>query len=582
MHDLAITGGTVIDGTGAPQFAANVYVSGGRISALSAERLDAREVIDASGLIVAPGFLDVHTHYDAQALWDPTLSPSSFHGVTTVFGGFCGFSIAPLTPETAPYLMPMLARVEGMPLESLEAGVPWDWESFGQYLGKLEGKLAINVGFLCGHSALRRKVMGTRAVGDLASQAEIDAMKDLLREAIGQGALGFSTSLSETHFDGNSDPVPSRHASMDEIMQLYGVLPEFEGTIAEIAPPSLNFTPETYEILTKVSLAARRPVNWNLMSLSQLTPDEYARVEMQLGASDHAAVRGARVVGLTLPQTPRTRVNMVTGTLLNTMPNWGALFKLPHEERKAALLDPEWQARLKEGAASMTGIMASVGNFGAMKVASVHCDENKPYEGRLVGEIAAEQGRDAFDTFVAIALADDLRTVFMPGYKPDRDEAFPERAKLWLDERTVVGGSDAGAHLDMIDTFAITTELIGSGARQHGAVSLEEAVHQVTLKPAMFMGLRERGRIAQGWHADLVLFDPHVIGAGETYMREDLPGGGARLYADAQGIVHVIVGGTEIIRAGEWTGATPGTILKPGEATRTVPIPADMADAANV
>lgn len=581
MHDLAIEGGTVIDGTGAERFAANVYVTGGRIAAVTPEKLEARETIDASGLIVSPGFLDVHTHYDAQAFWDPTLSPSSFHGVTTVFAGFCGFSIAPLTPETAPYLMPMLARVEGMPLESLEAGVPWDWESFGDYLGKLQGKLAINAGFLCGHSALRRKVMGARAVGEQATQAEVDEMKALLREAISQGALGFSTSLSETHFDGNADPVPSRHASMDEVLQLYAVLPEFEGTIAEIAPPSLNFTTETHEILTDVSLAARRPVNWNLMSLSQLTPDEYERAEMQLGASDHAAERGARVVGLTLPQTPRTRVNFVTGTLLNTMPGWGPLFKLSHEDRKAALRDAEWRERLKAGAAQMSGVMASMGNFGAMKVASVHSKANRKYEGRLVGEIAAVQGRDAFDMFLEIALIDDLRTVFMPGYRLDKPEAFPERAKLWLDHRTVIGGSDAGAHLDMIDTFAITTELIGSGARQHGAISLEEAVHQLTLKPAEFMGLKERGRIAQGWHADLVLFDPETIGAGETYMRDDLPGGGARLYADANGIAHVIVGGTEIIRHGEWTGATPGAILKPGEATRTVPIPADIRDAAN-
>ncbi len=581
MHDLGIMGGIVVDGTGFGRFAANVYVRDGRIAKVTAEREPARDEIDASGLIVAPGFLDVHTHYDAQAFWDPTLSPSSFHGVTTVFGGFCGFSIAPLTPETAPYLMPMLARVEGMPIESLEAGVPWDWESFGDYLGKLEGRLAINAGFLCGHSALRRKVMGARAVGDEATQAEIDAMKVLLRQAIGEGALGFSTSLSETHFDGNGDPVPSRHASFDEILQLYSVVPEFEGTIAEIGPPSLNFTPDTHEVLTAVSLAARRPVNWNLMSLSQLTEDEYERVAMQLGASDHAAERGARVVGLTLPQTPRTRVNLVTGTLFNTIPNWGDMFRLPIEERKAALLDPAWQARLKEDAARMSGVMASMGDFAGMKVGSVVAESNKAFEGRLVGDIAAEQGRDPFDMFVAIALADDLRTVFMPGFKPDRDEAFPERAKLWLDDRTLIGGSDAGAHLDMIDTFAITTELLGTGAREHKAISLEDAVHQVTLKPAAFMGLKERGRIAEGWHADIVVFDAATIGAGETYMREDLPGGGARLYCDAKGIAHVIVGGTEIIRHGEWTGATPGTILKPGEATRTVPIPADMQSAAD-
>lgn len=579
MYDLAILGGTIVDGSGSPGWPGNLYVRDGRIALISDTMEEAREVIDAAGLIVAPGFLDVHTHYDAQAFWDPTLSPSSFHGVTTVFGGFCGFSIAPLSPDTAPYLLPMLAMVEGMPRESLEAGVPWDWSGFGDYLGRLEGRLAVNAGFLCGHSALRRLVMGARAVGDKASQAEIEAMKELLRAAIRQGALGFSSSLSETHFDGNSDPVPSRHASRDEIMQLYAVVPEFEGTIAEIAPPSLNFTEETWDLLTQASLAARRPVNWNLMSLAQLTPDEYERVELQLGASDHAARAGARVVGLTLPQTPRTRVNLVTGTLLNTIPGWGALFKLPLDERKAALTDPAWQEELKAGAAQMTGVMAGVGNFGAMKVGAVQSAANKPYEGRLVGEIAAEQGKDAFAMFVEIALADDLATVFMPGYRPDKPEAFPERAKLWRDERTVIGGSDAGAHLDMIDTFAITTELLGSGVREHEAIGLEEAVHQITLKPATFMGLKDRGMLAVGWHADVVVFDAATIGAGPTYMREDLPGGGARLFADAKGISHVIVNGREIIRHNAYTGVAAGAILRPGISTRTVPIPADMEGA---
>jgi N-acyl-D-aspartate/D-glutamate deacylase len=577
MLDLKIVGGLIVDGSGAAPRHGDLGIRDGRIVAIGVVNEAAAQTIDAAGRVVAPGFIDVHTHYDAQAFWDPTLSPSPFHGVTTVLGGFCGFSIAPLSPESAPYLMPMLARVEGMPLESLAAGVPWDWSSFAEYLGKLDGKLAVNAGFLCGHSAVRRLVMGARAVGERASEAEIAAMQALVRESIRGGALGFSSSWAITHNDADGYPVPSRHASREELLALYAVAAEFAGTIAEMAAPSLDFTEETWELLTDISLAARRTVNWNLLSVKDSGPEETARANRLLAASDHAAAQGARVIALTLPQTPRVRINLLNGVLFDAISGWAELFRLPVAERIAQLRDPAVVARLREGAEQTRGAMANLAKIANLRIVEVFSPENEACLDRIVGEIAREQGRDPFDVFFSIALADGLRTSFTPVYPPDTREAFAARARLWADPRTVVGGSDAGAHLDMIDTFAITTELLGRGVREHGVISLEQAVHQLTLKPAAFLGLRERGALREGWHADVVVFDPATVGAGETYTRTDLPAGGARVYAEAMGIGHVIVNGTEIIRDGEYTGAIPGTILRPGRDTATVPIPADAA-----
>ena len=236
MLDVLIAGGRVVDGTGAPARSADVGLRDGRIAAIGTIDEPAARTVDASGRIVSPGFVDVHTHYDAQVFWDGTLSPSCYHGVTSVVGGNCGFSIAPLSPDAGGYLMRMLARVEGMPLESLQEGVPWDWSSFGEYLDRLEGKLAVNAGFMVGHSALRRVVMGERAVGHEATQQELDAMLALLRASLAEGGLGFSSTISPTHNDGEGQPVPSRHASRDEMIALARAVRDFPGTTIEFLP----------------------------------------------------------------------------------------------------------------------------------------------------------------------------------------------------------------------------------------------------------------------------------------------------------------------------------------------------------
>jgi len=399
--DIAIRGGTVIDGTGAPGRSADVGLRGGRIAAIGELREDAEHVVDAAGRIVAPGFVDVHTHYDAQIFWDPTLSPSLYHGVTSIAGGNCGFSIAPLSDAAGEYLMRMLARVEGMPLESLETGVPWDWRSFGEYLDKLEGRIAINAGFLVGHSALRSVVMGERAVGNEATPEELRAMVELLRRSLAEGGLGFSSSRAITHNDGNGEPVPSRHAHRDELVALARAVRDFPGTTLELLPGVGRFGDEAVELLIDLSLAARRPINWNLLAPSSAEPD---LPEAQLGASDRAQVRGARIVGLTVPQAIKARVNFTSGFALDTMPDWPELFGLPLPERKRALQDPSCREKLRKGSERVGEGLRPVADFDNMTIEETFEPANKSLEGRTLGEVARERGTTAFDQLLDLAV----------------------------------------------------------------------------------------------------------------------------------------------------------------------------------
>ena len=298
MLDRLIRSGRVVDGTGAPGRTADIGIRDGRIVALGHVDEPARETLDADGAIVAPGFIDIHTHYDAQLLWDPAATPSCFHGVTTVVGGNCGFTIAPLDSDRGAYLRRMLARVEGMPLEALEAGGEWGWSSFGEYLDTLErGGLGINAGFLVGHSAIRRAVMGEAAVGQHADAKQIDALSALLAECLRAGGLGLSSGRTPVHRDWEGAPVPSFHASDEELFALCRTVREHPGTSLEFAPSLADFD-TTGDLMIAMSLAADRPINWNVLIVNAARPEEYQR---QLALSDRAAARGARVVPLSVP-----------------------------------------------------------------------------------------------------------------------------------------------------------------------------------------------------------------------------------------------------------------------------------------
>jgi N-acyl-D-aspartate/D-glutamate deacylase len=563
--DMMIAGGSVVDGTGAARRRVDVGVKDGRVVAIGNVPEPATRTIDATGLIVAPGFVDIHTHYDAQAFWDPALTPSPLHGVTTIVGGNCGFTIAPLAVSEADYLMRMLARVEGMPLESLAEGVPWDWQSFGEYLDRLDGTLAVNAGFLVGHSALRRVVMGEAAVGEEATPDQIEKMSTLLSESLAAGGLGFSSSHAPTHNDGDGNPVPSRFATPDELVTLAGVAGDHPGTTLEFIPTVGPFAREHVDLMGDMSAAANRPLNWNVLVVAAGN-DGYVD---QLAASDRAAERGGRVLALTVPCVMQLHLNFRSGFLFDALPGWGPTMALPVDEKRAALADPRERARLREAAESDTGLFSRLLRWDRLRVGQTFSPENDGLTGETIGEIAAERGQDPFDALCDIAIADDLRTDLLPPTGGDDVESWKRRADVWRDQRVVVGASDAGAHLDMLATFNYTTSLLAA-SREHDLVGLEEAVHLLTDVPARLYGVRERGRIVEGWHADLVVVDEDRVAPAPVETRYDLPAGAGRLFAEAEGIEHVLVNGTEIVRAGALTGDRPGTLLRSGHGTETV------------
>lgn len=558
MIDLLLKDATVVDGSGAPSFVADVGVRGGRIVLTDATDETAARTIDCTGKVVCPGFIDIHTHYDAQLLWDPTASPSPLHGVTTVLGGNCGFSIAPLGPEHVDYMKRMMAVVEGMPLGALQG--EWDWRTFGEYLDRVDRGLSVNAGFLVGHSAVRRVVMGDAATEGPATPSQLEGMVQLVRDALDSGALGFSSSLGEGHLDGDGKPVPSSRATHDELITLAATLRDHAGTTLEFIPAIGPIPADRVELMADMALAAGRPLNWNL--LGSLSPVEI--YEEQLQASDVAAAKGARVVALTLPDLMRLRA----GTVLPNLPGWKDVLALDTAGRRAAAADPATRSTLRAGAEQVASrAIGAMSDFSLMEIA----DAGSPHAGRALGDIAAERGTDVIDVLIDVVLPDELTLyLVVPSLTPSlgrSDEGWRRRVEVWRDPRVVLGGSDAGAHLDLMCHANYPSVVLGEVVRDRGLLSVEEAVHLMTDRPAQLYSLRERGRIADGWHADLVVFDPSSIATKPAEVRTDLPGGGERLHAGATGIEHVLVSGEEIVTADEMTGARPGTVLRSGRDT---------------
>jgi N-acyl-D-aspartate/D-glutamate deacylase len=567
--DLVVRGGLLVDGTGAPPVRADVAVAGHRIVAVGEVDGDAARVVDADGRVVAPGFVDVHTHLDAQAFWDPALSPSPLHGVTTAIAGNCGFTIAPLSDATGEYLMPMLARVEGMPLESLRVGVPWDWRSTSEYLDRLDGDLAIDLGFMVGHSAIRRLVMGPEANERAAKPDELATMQSLLRDGLAAGALGFSTTTSATHNDPSGRPVPSRFADEHEFVELARVCGEFEGTSLELLPRGATdlgpFDDDVADLMIRMSQVARRPLNWNVIQVTARTLDTWLA---KLAVGDAARARDAKVVALTMPVDMKARFSFHAGFVLDVFEGWAPVLALPLPERLVTLRDPDVQRRLQAGAEA-TPTMKHLAAWDKLVLVETFAPENERFRGRLVGDVAAELGTSGFDALMTVVLADELRTTFARATPEPTEADWEARRQVWSDRRSVIGASDAGAHLDMIAAFRYATGFLQEAVREHRLLPLEEAVHLLTAVPARLYGLHDRGVVRTGARADLLVLDPEAVGSGPIGTRFDLPGGAGRLYADATGIDHVVVGGVEIAAAGEYTGARPGRVLRAGRDTVT-------------
>jgi N-acyl-D-aspartate/D-glutamate deacylase len=572
MLDMLIKGGSVIDGTGAPAVQADIGVRDGRIVAIGDIAEQASETIDATGLIVCPGFVDPHTHYDAQIFWDPRATPSNLFGVTSMVAGNCGFSLAPLGDEAdGEYLKRMMVKVEGMALEALDQGVPWNWSTFGEYLDRVsDNGTAINVGFLVGHCALRRVVMKDDSVGKEAAPEQIADMRRLLKESIDAGAMGFSTGRSFTHNDWDGNPVPSRWAAEEEVLELCRETAEHDGTTLEwVADGCLNgFDDDEVELMTRMSIEGRRPLNWNVLTIDSARPEAYLN---QIAACEKANREGARVVALTMPILVGMNMSLGTFCALHQLPEWKTIFNLDVDERMERLRDPDVVTWLENQAAlPEAGVFSRLTGWDNYLVGDTYSDANEGLKGRRLGDIARERGRRAFHTMVEIALEDDLRTVWWPLPTDDDPESWRLRAQAWEHEAVMIGGSDAGAHLDRMAGAPYTAAWLDDCLHGRKLTTVENAIRHITDVPARLFGLRDRGRIEEGFFADIVLFDADTIGATDVALVFDLPGESRRLYSEATGIKRVIVNGVTTVVDGAATEALPGKVLRSGTDTDTV------------
>ena len=570
MLDHLIKGGTVVDGTGAAPRLADVGIRDGRIVAVGEVSEEAAEVIDATGKLVIPGAIDPHTHYDAHLFWDPGASPSNVHGVTTIIGGNCGFTLAPLRPDDARYTAEMLAAVEGMSVQALHEGVPWGWESFADYLDALEGSIGVNAAFLVGHCALRRYVMGSDSIGNEATAEQVAEMQRVLAESLDAGGLGFSTTLSRTHSDGDGQPVASRWSTTEELLALCEVVGQKPGTTLEAMTDGCldKFSDEEIELFTDMSATAKRPLNWNVLTIDSREPD---RIPRQLSAGDIARAKGGRVVALTLPVQVPMNMSFLNHCGLFLIPGWKDVLGLPVPERMAKLQDPEVQATMvAQSQAPEAGVFKRLADFDNYLIGDTYSEANEGLKGRRVADIAAERGTGAFATLIDIVVADELRTILWP-IPPDGDAASWElRRQTWWDERAMLGGSDAGAHLDRMCGGNFPTRFLGDTLRGRKLVPLERAVQLMTQVPAELFGLVDRGLIAEGFHADVVVVDPETVGSELAELVHDLPGGSARLTADPIGVERVLVNGRVVVVDGKPTGELAGAVLRSGRDTRTV------------
>lgn len=556
-HDILIRNGTIVDGTGNPRFHADIAINNGRISEIGKISDSAHEIIDADGLIVAPGFIDNHTHYDAQICWDPLLTPSSWHGVTTVIAGNCGLGIAPVHPDRRNIAIEDMVSIEGMPVAALNVGIDWDWESYPEYLQSMQRrKLGLNIGFLAGLTAFRHYVLGEESVERPSTASEITLIKQLLREAIQAGALGFSTSRLANDIGYKGKPVASRLASDDELEAYANVLRELGKGVIQLSMLSRvgEMTDEEYGLIDRLLTASGRPVTWlAILSRADLPlagPSILARCDdqHQRGAWPAVAVR------------PMIAAIQIKGNQL-VMGELAAMQQVYNKDVNTQISiyqDPAFRAALRSDMAK-PGLIPW--NWEHIEVSSVKNISLKTLEGCSIINIARERGNaDPVDVFLDIAVADQLETVFNIALF-NTDDALC--AELFNDPRTLIGLSDGGAHAETLCDAGYTTYLLGYWVREKQAISLEKAVRKLTADQADFYGLYDRGKIKAGLVADLVIFDPTRVGSPlKPEMINDFPAGCRRLVTRPTGIEHVIVNGQCVLHGFNWTGALPGSVVR--------------------
>ena len=553
-YDLLIKNGRIIDGSGRPAFNGDVGVARGRIVELG--RLDgaARRVIEADGRVVAPGFVDNHCHYDAQVLWDPLCTFSSHHGATTVIIGNCSLALAPVKAPERRKLAGMLSYVEAIPMDVLEAGVPWTWETFPEYMGAIGQRLGVNVGTLVGHSAIRLYAMGEQCSDRPATDAELEAMRRVLRESIDAGALGLSITRNMNHFDIEGKRIPAACAPESELFALADVLREAGTGVIQCGGGT---NPEMKDgLLSRISQASGRPIMYNTLLEQARQP---GRWQKHLEHVEATARQGIRAIPLCNPGSVVNRFTMQNCQVFRGMPTWLPILQASGDEKLSAYRNPEMREKLRAEVDAPLGPDSTFSKrWDLMVVEEPVLQKNRGLRGRHIAEIAKEQGVHPLDAFLDLAVEEDLQTVFSLGEINMDTEAV---AQILGSPYAVVGLSDGGAHVQFHSNVSNPTRLLGYWVREKGIMSLELAVRRLTFDSASAFGIYDRGLIQPGMAADLVVFDPDTVRPVAEDKVHDFPANGWRMRELAEGIHYTVVNGEVLMEKGTHTGSLPGRVL---------------------
>ncbi len=560
QFDLVIRNGTVIDGSGLPRYRADVGIKHGKITSIGRIREDAREVIDAEGHVVAPGFVDGHTHMDAQIFWDPLGTCSCWHGITTVVMGNCGFTLAPSKPGEEHLVVRNLERAEDISGEAMAAGIDWSWETYPEYLDTLEAlPKGINYSGYVGHSALRTYAMGERAFTEDATDDDLAVMRRELRDAIRAGAMGFTTSRTPNHMTMDGRPVASRVALWDEVRDLVNTMGEMNAGIFEIAGEATGRDPERQreymDRLRDLAVESGRPITWGMFA-NRRAPEMW---RPYFDLLDETAAAGGRMFAQVHSRALNLLLSFKTQMPFDRLPVWRDLRALPLAEQAAQLRDSEMRERLVAAAngdewEQATGAEARRPNYDRLYVMNSVTEANP-----TVAEVARQREQDPVETVIDLALEKDLDQFFAQPIANEDDDAVLE---MMQHDRSVVTFSDSGAHVSQIMDSSLQTHVFSHWVREKQALTLEQAVRMVTFEPASNWGIANRGLLREGWAADVCIFDPDQIAALMPEVATDLPAEAKRLTQKAQGILATVVNGEVLMRDGEHTGALPGQLVR--------------------
>ena len=558
-YDLLIKNGTVVDGTGAPQYRADVAVANGTIAEIGKITDGAKKTIDASDLIVSPGFVDPHTHYDAQICWDPLITSSSWHGVTSLVMGNCGVGIAPCKPDVHEVAAWDLVNVEAIPFDVLAKGIKWEWETFPQYLDAAQKRgCGINLGFMAPLTPFRHFVMGEESMDRAATPQETAQIKALIKEAVASGAFGWSTTNVAQHIGYKGRPIACRQASREEFIAYANALKELGKGCMELALTNdvSVVNEDEYALLDLLLTESGRPVTW----LALLNRDDKPEAcQNTLRATDALIKKGAVAQVTCRPLI--IQIDLKSPFIFANLPCWTPAFQRPVEEQKAFYRQDSFRQGFRK---EMEAPKVFGGKWERCVIHEVGNPAMRTLVGKSVAQIAKERGKDALDTFLDLAIEDDLNLLYTYELFNANEDRIPELIK---DPRVMVGLSDGGAHVDMLCDAGYCTYMLGTWVRDRQVMTLEHAVKRLTSEPAAFFGITQRGTIKKGMAADFAIFDLKTVGSKKRgEMVNDLPGGGKRLIMPAQGVQHTVVNGTVLYENGKHTGAFPGQVLRSGQA----------------